>query len=66
MIFDISTPNGGRLSFEIWLKSDSSLICLISLKYVHFVHFLEISHFSLKSMIFDINTPNSRAPLKSD
>ena len=28
-----------RLCFENWLKSDSSVISLISLKYVHFVHF---------------------------
>ena len=30
MIFDISTPNGGRLSFENWLKSVISVISLKS------------------------------------
>ena len=37
MIFDISTPNGGRLSFENWLKSVISLISLISLKSGDFI-----------------------------
>ena len=37
--FHVKALNGRRPSLENWLKSDSSVISLISLEYVHFVHF---------------------------
>ena len=62
MIFDISTPNGRRLSLENWLKSVISLISLsvISLKSGDF---MKISQF-FRNDFFD--TMNGKAPLKSD
>ena len=37
--FHVRALNGRRLSLENWVKCDISVISLISLKYVHFVHF---------------------------
>ena len=39
------SPNGGRLSLENGLKSDSSVICLISLKSGDLMKITKISQF---------------------